>query len=135
MLLHGNGSPRKRFCAIRIGIKSMHSPLRFEDQDLDCLPPRLTSLGASTVLAYGWQLPIARQIMGLGGGGSSSSGGGGGSDNTRRRVKERDEIQLEGFLLLNLVKVMDIFTYNITRYASGNPYVYRKASSWELIRQ
>ena len=35
----------RRFSAIRIGIKSIHSSLRFEDQDLDSLPPRLTSLG------------------------------------------------------------------------------------------
>ena len=35
----------RRFNAIRIGIKSMHSPLRFEEQDLDSFPPRLTSLG------------------------------------------------------------------------------------------
>jgi hypothetical protein len=79
----------------------MHSPLRFEDQDLDCLPPRLTSLGASTVLAYGWQLPIARQIMGLGGGGSSSSGGGGGSDNTKKKGKgKRRNAKLEGFNMM-----------------------------------
>ena len=29
--------------------------------------------GASTVLAYGWQLPIARKIMGLGGGGGGGA--------------------------------------------------------------
>ena len=35
----------RRFSAIQIGIKSIHSSLRFEDQDQDSLPPRLTSLG------------------------------------------------------------------------------------------
>jgi ATP-dependent RNA helicase DDX18/HAS1 len=59
--------------------------------------------GASTVLAYGWQLPIARQIMGLGGGGSSSSssGGGGGSDNTKKKGKgKRGNAKLEGFNMM-----------------------------------
>jgi ATP-dependent RNA helicase DDX18/HAS1 len=59
--------------------------------------------GASTVLAYGWQLPIARQIMGLGGGGSSSSssGGGGGSDNSKKKGKgKRGNAKLEGFNMM-----------------------------------
>lgn len=49
--------------------------------------------GASTVLAYGWQLPIARQIMGLGGG----SGGG----NDKKKGKgNRGNAKLEGFNMM-----------------------------------
>jgi hypothetical protein len=33
----------RRFNAIGIGIKSMHSPLRFEEQDLDSFPPSTNS--------------------------------------------------------------------------------------------
>ena len=42
--------------------------------------------GASTVLAYGWQLPVARRIMGLGGGGSGGGrkGGKGGTKGNAR---------------------------------------------------
>ena len=38
-----NGTIR-RFSAIQIGIKSMYSSLRFEDQDLDSSPPDLHHL-------------------------------------------------------------------------------------------
>lgn len=44
--------------------------------------------GASTVLAYGWQLPIARQIMGLSGGGDNKKG------------KGRGNAKLEGFTMM-----------------------------------
>jgi superfamily II DNA/RNA helicase len=49
--------------------------------------------GASTVLAYGWQLPIARQIMGLSGGGDGNGKGG-----TR---KGRGNAKLAGFTMMN----------------------------------
>ncbi|KAL3774256.1 hypothetical protein ACHAW5_010088 [Stephanodiscus triporus] len=47
--------------------------------------------GASTVFAYGWQLPIARQIMGLGGGGDKDGKGGG---------KSKGNAKLEGFTMM-----------------------------------
>ena len=46
--------------------------------------------GASTVLAYGWQLPIARQIMGLSGGDSKSKNG----------KKTRGNAVLEAFTMM-----------------------------------
>jgi superfamily II DNA/RNA helicase len=52
--------------------------------------------GASTVLAYGWQLPIARQIMGLGGGG----GGSGGGNDKKKGKGNRGNAKLEGFNMM-----------------------------------
>jgi superfamily II DNA/RNA helicase len=49
--------------------------------------------GASTVLAYGWQLPIARQIMGL------SGAGGSGGDGKQEKGNGRNA-KLESFTMM-----------------------------------